>query len=125
MEKHLAENIRALRKSKGNTLKELAEIIGVGEMTISNYERGERTPDIDRLIKLADYFEVNLDTLIRGRVVDKTDFNCSENANGIKYGGVIVGHIPHEQVDSFKAILPRLNSILNSAFIAENKNTSD
>lgn len=125
MQKNLAENIRALRKSKGYTLKKLSDIIGVGEMTVSNYENGLREPNIDRLIKLADIFEVNIDTLIRGRILDKTDFDCSENANGIKYGGVVVGHIPHEQVADFKAILPRLNSLLNSAFLAENKNTSD
>lgn len=125
MQKNLAENIQALRKSKGFSQKELADIVGVGVTTIGNYENGLREPNVDRLIKLADIFEVNLDTLIRGRIVDKTDFDCSENANGIKYGGVIVGHIPHKQVADFKAILPRLNSLLNSAFLAENKNTSD
>lgn len=125
MQKNLAENIQALRKAKGFSQKELADIVGVGVTTIGNYENGLREPNVDRLIKLADIFEVNIDTLIRGRILDKTDFDCIDNANGIKYGGVVVGHIPHEQVADFKAILPRLNSLLNSAFLAENKNTSD
>lgn len=126
MEKNLAKNICALRKSKGFSQKKLAEIIGVGMTTIGNYENGLREPNVERLIKLADIFEVNLDTLIRGRIVDKTDFNCTDNANGIKYGGVVVGHIPHDKVADFKAVIPRLNSMLNEAFMAaENKNTSD
>lgn len=36
--------------------KEVADAIGVEVMTISNYERGERTPQDEIKVRLADYF---------------------------------------------------------------------
>lgn len=39
-------------------------MLGVTEMTISNYERGEREPSIDNLKKMADIFGVTVDELI-------------------------------------------------------------
>jgi len=46
------------------TQAELAIMLGVTEMTISNYERGEREPSIDNLKKMADIFGVTVDELI-------------------------------------------------------------
>ncbi|MER3120759.1 helix-turn-helix transcriptional regulator [Bacillus altitudinis] len=37
--------------------------------TYANYERGYRQPDYDTLIKIADFFEVTTDYLLRGEDV--------------------------------------------------------
>jgi transcriptional regulator with XRE-family HTH domain len=39
----------------------VADIIGVGRTTYSNYEQGTREMDYATLIKLADYYKVSLD----------------------------------------------------------------
>ena len=57
-------NLRALRKNKGLTMKQLGEKIDVAESTISLYERGKREPDNATLIRLANYFGVSVDYLL-------------------------------------------------------------
>ncbi len=60
------EKLRELRKSKGISLKELGSIVGVAESTMSLYENGKRQPDYETLLKLAEYFGVTVDYLLRG-----------------------------------------------------------
>lgn len=56
--------LKAIRKSKGVTQKELAQAIGGSERGVQNYELNERKPAFDVLIALADYFDVSLDYLV-------------------------------------------------------------
>lgn len=56
--------IRELRKKCGITMKELGEIIGVAESTVSQYETGKRQPDYETLLKLGEYFGVTVDFLL-------------------------------------------------------------
>lgn len=58
--------LRELRKKSGFTMKELGAEIGVAESTISQYETGKRQPDYETLLKLAEFFGVSTDTLLRG-----------------------------------------------------------
>jgi len=57
------ENIRVLRKQSGLTMKQLGIELGMAESTISLYETGKRSPDIQSLIRIADFFNVSLDCL--------------------------------------------------------------
>lgn len=56
--------IKELRLEKKLNQKELAEIIGIAQPTLSGWETGRTQIDYDNLIKLAKYFEVSLDTLL-------------------------------------------------------------
>lgn len=56
--------LKKLRKSKGVTQQELANELRYSQQVISNYEAGEREPQIQTLIKLADYFDVSIDYLV-------------------------------------------------------------
>ena len=60
------KTLRILRKNKGLSMKELGEIIGVAESTISQYETGKREPDFETLLKLGEFFNVSVDYLLRG-----------------------------------------------------------
>ena len=60
--KFSGERIHELRKNAKLTQKELGSIIGVSEKTISAYERGYISPQIDRLIQLGEYFNTSLDS---------------------------------------------------------------
>ncbi|MRC99783.1 helix-turn-helix domain-containing protein, partial [Bacillus thuringiensis] len=67
--------IRDLRKQKGITQKELAKSLQLSESTIGMYERNERQPDYNTLIRIADYFKVSTDFLL-GR-----EFDVERNRN--------------------------------------------
>ena len=47
------------------TQSELAMLLGVTPLTISNYERGERVPPLDKLKKMVEIFGVTVDELIQ------------------------------------------------------------
>lgn len=56
--------IKELRKRRNITQLKLAMDLHTTQNTISRYENGEREPNIDELVKLADYFDVSLDYLL-------------------------------------------------------------
>lgn len=56
--------LEELRKDRKMTQKKLSEVIYVTTGTISNYENDRYLPDIEKLIMLADYFNVTIDYLL-------------------------------------------------------------
>lgn len=60
----LSERIVQLQTERRLLKKEIAEAVGISVMAYYRYESGERKPDSDTLIKLADYFEVSTDYLL-------------------------------------------------------------
>lgn len=56
----------ALRREKGLTQQQLAETFGVSRRTVSRWETGSNLPDLDILIELADFFNVDLRELLDG-----------------------------------------------------------
>lgn len=52
-----------LRRREGLSQAELADKLGIAKSTISMYERDERKPSFEMLEAIADYFNINMDTL--------------------------------------------------------------
>lgn len=67
-----AECLQELREDRNISRKELAAFLNVSVSTLGMYEQGRREPNIDMLIKLADYFNVSLDFLV-GRSADNEE----------------------------------------------------
>lgn len=125
----LGSKINELRKAKGITLKELGEILNLGESTMSMYENNKRSPDYDTLNAIADYFKVSVDYLL-GRSDIKTttkvipdDFSTPEEAmqfilkdNTIMgFGGFDINKLSDEEVVEFA------NELLNQLRILSYK----
>lgn len=58
--------LRELRKEKGMTQEQMAEIFGVTNRTVSRWENGINMPDISILVEISNYFEVGILELIEG-----------------------------------------------------------
>lgn len=58
------ERLKELRIQSSFLQKEIAEQIGVAVRTFQQYEQGKAEPNIDKLIKLANIFDVTLDDLL-------------------------------------------------------------
>ena len=103
-----------LRKQKGFSQEELANRLNVSRQTISKWEVGESTPDMEKLVAISDLFEVSLDELVKGeepktagtseQVVKSelysdikehvlTEDNKKKVQNGLKIVGIIAGII--------------------------------
>lgn len=71
MKKTLGTMISSLRKDKGMTQLELAEIMGVTDKAVSKWERDLSCPDINSIPKLAEILEISVDDLMQGRTETK------------------------------------------------------
>lgn len=65
-QKKIGSFLKELRKEKGVTQEQLAEIFGVSGRTVSRWETGSNMPDLDVLIEIADYYNVELRELLDG-----------------------------------------------------------
>lgn len=77
--KEIGAFLKQLRNEKGITQEQLAEILGVSGRTVSRWETGNNLPDLDILIEMADYYEVELRELLDGeRKSEKMDKKLEE-----------------------------------------------
>lgn len=65
------EKYAQLRDARGITDYEVAKSTGISTATLTNWKQGNYAPKADKLIKIADYFGVTLDYLVRKS--EKTD----------------------------------------------------
>lgn len=61
---YLAQNIKFLRKQKEVTQQEMADALGINQSSTANWESDTRKPDIETIVRIAEYFGVTLDDLI-------------------------------------------------------------
>lgn len=101
-----------LRKQKGLSQEELAGRLNVSRQTISKWEVGESTPDMDNLVSISELFGVSLDELVLDRTPAKeqpsvqvvrselysdikehvlTDDNKKKAKKGLKIAGIALG----------------------------------
>ena len=79
--------LKELRLSKHLTQEQLSEKLGVSKSRISMYENGKREPSFEMLESLADFFNVNLDMLLRGSSVNQSQASFQPDTLFIeKYG---------------------------------------
>lgn len=58
--------LKDLRKEKGLTQEQLAEQFRISRRTVSRWETGSNLPDLDILMEMADYYDVDLRELLDG-----------------------------------------------------------
>ena len=63
--------IRDLREDRDLTQKQIAEYLMCDQSLYSKYERGEREVPLNIIIKLADFYNVNIDYLVGRSNVSK------------------------------------------------------
>ena len=69
----LGEKIALLRKQKGWSQEDLAERLDISRQSVSKWESGTSVPDLDKIIKVSELFQVSTDFLLK----DETDIPAS------------------------------------------------
>ena len=127
----LGEKIRKARKGK-MTQAELAEAIGVHEMTIRRWELGERRPDVGALQKISNVLSVpvieliddpsNIEQTKKSSIINNVE---SENKIGLGYWGSVVDNARrvaslgnYEDMFDVSELLKRAQASLNVAMAA-------
>lgn len=67
MRHEIGKRIRLVRDKKGITQSELGEKLGIQFQHVSKYERGETVPTWENLIKLHEFYDVNINWLLTGK----------------------------------------------------------
>ena len=70
MKLSLPTNISKLRREHSMTQEQLAEALGVTFASVSKWERGVATPELNLIAEMADLFRVSLDALVGFGVQD-------------------------------------------------------
>ncbi len=66
----IGEKITALRNAAGMSQDALDDRLSVSRQSVSKWETGGATPDLDKLLALCDLFGVTLDELVRGEIAE-------------------------------------------------------
>ena len=74
----LADKITEERKKNGWSQEELADKLGVSRQAVSKWESAGSTPDLQRVIQLAQLFDVSTDYLLRDEVVRQEETICPD-----------------------------------------------
>lgn len=80
------EKLIKLRKEMGLSQEELGNKLNVARQTVSKWELGETTPEMDKLIKMSEIFNITLDELIK----DKNNDENINNTNSQKLAGLVI-----------------------------------
>lgn len=77
--KKIGEFLKILRKEKGLTQEQLAEILLVSGRTISRWETGTNMPDLSILIQMAEFYDVDMKEILDGeRKGERMDHELKE-----------------------------------------------
>lgn len=93
--------LKQLRKEKDLTQEQLAQMLNVAGRTVSRWENGNNLPDLDILIALSDFYDVDVREIIDGERKAKEDV-AEQNKNiqaiaeyskekEVRYLGLIIG----------------------------------
>ena len=74
---NLGENLISLRKKENMSQEDLAEKLDVSRQAISKWESGQGYPEMEKIIKISEIFNYNIDLLIKGKV-DENQINDIE-----------------------------------------------
>lgn len=69
----LAEKIAVLRAERKLSQGDLAEKLDISRQSVSKWETGQAVPEVDKIIKLADLFDVTIDELLRDGDIPKAE----------------------------------------------------
>ena len=73
-----SNRLRYLREKESLTQTDIAHALHIGQSTYNRYERGIREPDHETLKKIADYFHVSLDFLLKPEFATKKPNHVKE-----------------------------------------------
>ena len=75
---NLGETIYKLRTEKGLSQGNLAEMLEVSRQSISKWENNSAVPELDKLMKLSEIFNITLDELVKGEIIQNKEIQSKQ-----------------------------------------------
>ena len=108
--KRIGGFLRELRREKGLTQEQLAELLGVSGRTVSRWETGANMPDLDLLIQIADFYAVEVREILDG---GRSDREVNEE---MKETVLLVADYSNEEKQKLAKLMRRLFAVGLAAF---------
>ena len=130
------ENLKTLRREKGNTQQELADHLGMSMQSVSKWECGDGYPDITLIPAIALYYNVTIDKLfgMDEKIIEKqiediifraeeycrtgTDTDCEKSISTLREG-------LKEYPNSYKIMERLMNFLVNRLMVKHGKPTDE
>ena len=72
------EKLIELRRREGLSQEELGYKLNVTRQTVSKWELGQTTPEMDKLVELSKLFNISIDELINGPIIQNNSNSINE-----------------------------------------------
>lgn len=106
------EILYTLRKKSNLSQKELAEKLDFAQASINYWEKGERTPSISAVIKIANFFGISVGDFFRETVADvKTELK--KDTTFFEYLSSIGYEIGESEYSDFQMHIKKSNTYIN------------
>lgn len=78
-----SQNLQKLRSEKNLSQEQLADKIGVSRQTISAWESGKASPELDKITTISKLFSVSIDELVGEIKTEASNFDKKEYEKNI------------------------------------------
>ena len=110
------DNLRTIRKEKGISQEDLAGLLNVSRQAVSKWEQNNGYPEMEKVIQLAEAFNISLDYLILGRREEKK----INNRTSVPSGRIMIkSHDGKQLINCYKVLSKRVSAFKKAADIPQ------
>ncbi len=118
---HIANNLKYLRKKKGLTQQQFADLMDIKRSLIGAYEEERAEPKYDLLNKIAEYFELSIDEFVNEKITDKWKPKSISQGSNLRILSITVDADDRENIElvPVKASAGYLNGLSDPQYIKD------
>ena len=117
----ISENLKYLRKKKGLTQQQFADLMDIKRSLVGAYEEDRAEPKYELLKKFAEFYELSMDELVNEKINDQWKPKPKSDGSNIRILSISVDKDENERIDfvPVKASAGYLNGYADPEFIGE------
>lgn len=119
--RNISNNLRYLRKSKGLTQQQFADLMEIKRSLVGAYEEDRAEPRYDLLKKFAEFYKLSMDELINEKITEKWKPKQKADAKDVRVLSISVDAEDRENIElvPVKASAGYLNGYADPEYISE------
>lgn len=117
----IANNLKYLRKKKKLTQQQFADALDIKRASVGAYEEGRAEPKYDLLDKIAEFYELSMDELIKEEINDQWKPGSKGKASNVRVLSITVDQEDNENIElvPVKASAGYLNGFSDPEYLAD------
>ncbi|PST82982.1 transcriptional regulator [Pedobacter yulinensis] len=118
---NIAANLKYLRKKKGHTQQQFADIMEIKRSLIGAYEEDRAEPKYELLKKIAEYFDLTIDEFINERITDSWKPKPKSSGSNLRILSISVDQDEKENIElvPVKASAGYLNGYADPEYLSQ------